>query len=52
MAKQEKWQRRERKQQSKRSKQPQHGRSLFTIIEQQIKRAEQAKKEAANGTGA
>ncbi len=45
MSKQWRWERREKKQRKKRQQMPVSGRSVFTIVEQQIKRAEKNKKE-------
>jgi len=38
------WQTRENKQNKKRNRMPVHGRSVFTILEQKVKRSEEIKK--------
>ena len=42
------WERREQKQRKKRQRMPVTGRSVFTIIEQQVKRSEKIKEERKN----
>ena len=49
MAKQDRWERREKKQQSKRDRMPKHGHSVFTIQEVLVKRGTEARKERENG---
>jgi hypothetical protein len=47
MSKQWKWQRRDKRQQSDRKRMPKSGRSVFTIVEEQVKRAEKLRKEGS-----